>query len=41
MVKEASEQPKVTATRKTARPEKPEPMPTAAPKPAAGRPKKK
>jgi hypothetical protein len=35
-VMEASEQPKVTVTRKTARPEKPEPKPTAAPKPANG-----
>jgi hypothetical protein len=38
---EAPEQPKLTATRKTARLEKPESKPTAAPKPAAGKPKKK
>jgi len=31
----------VTATRKTVRPEKPEPKPTAAPKPASGKYKKK
>jgi len=37
----AHEQPIVTVTRKTARPEKPEPKPTAAPKPATGKPKKK
>jgi hypothetical protein len=41
-VTEAPEQPKVTATRKTARPKKPEPKSTAGPtKPAAGKPKKK
>ena len=34
-------QPIVIATSKTARPEKPEPKPTAAPKPATGKPKKK
>jgi hypothetical protein len=38
---EAPKQPKVTAIRKTARPKKPEPKSTAAPKPAAGKPKKK
>jgi len=37
----AHEQPIVTATRKTARPEKAEPKPTAAPKLANGKPKKK
>ena len=40
-VTEASEQPKVTATRKTAGPQKPEPKTTASPGPAAGKPKKK
>jgi len=35
------EQAKATATRKTARPEKPEPKPTAGSKLAAGKPKKK
>jgi len=34
-------QPKVTANRKTARPKKPEPKPTAAPKPVTGKLKKK
>jgi hypothetical protein len=38
-VMEAAEQLKLTATRKAARPEKPEPKRTAAPKPAAGKPK--
>jgi hypothetical protein len=37
----APEQPKVTATRETARPKKPEPTSTAAPKRAAGKSKKK
>jgi hypothetical protein len=40
-VTEASEQAEVTATRKTARPQKSEPKITAAPKPAAGKSKKK
>jgi len=40
-VTEASEKPKVTATRKTARPQKSEPKTTAAPKLAAGKSKKK
>jgi len=40
-VTEASEQPKVTATRKTGRPQKPEPKTTSSPGPAAGKPKKK
>jgi hypothetical protein len=40
-VTEAPKQPKVTATRKTARPKKPEPKIAAAPKPAAAKPKKK
>jgi len=40
-VTEAPEQAKVTATRKTARPKKPEPKSTAATKPAAGKSKKK
>ena len=40
-ITEAPKQPKVTTTRKTARPKKPEPKSTAAPKPAAGKPKKK
>ena len=39
-VTEASEKPKVTATRKTARPQKSEPKTTAAPKPDAGKSKK-
>jgi hypothetical protein len=34
-------QPKVTATRKTARPQKLQPKSTSGPKPAAGKPKKK
>ena len=40
-VTEAPEQPKLTATRKTARPKKPEHKSTAATKPAAGKSKKK
>ena len=36
----APKQPKVTTARKAARPKKPEPKSTAAPKPAAGKPKK-
>ena len=40
-VTEAPKQPKVTATKKTARPEKPDPKSTAAPKPATGKPKQK
>jgi len=40
-VTEASEKPKVTATRKTARPQKSEPKTTAAPKLATGKSKKK
>ena len=40
-VTDALEQPKVTATRKTARPKKPEPKPTANFKPAVGKTKKK
>jgi hypothetical protein len=40
-VTEAPEQPKVTATRKTARPKKPDPKSTAGPRPAAGKHKKK
>ena len=40
-VTDASEQLKVTAIRKTARHEKPQPKSTSAPKPAAGKPKKK
>jgi hypothetical protein len=40
-VKEAPKQPKVTATRNTAGPKKPEPKSTAAAKPAAGKSKKK
>jgi hypothetical protein len=40
MVTEAPERPKVTATRKTARPQKSEPKTPAAPKPATGKPKK-
>jgi len=40
-VTEAPEQPRVTATRKTARPNKPEPKSTAAIKPAAGKSEKK
>ena len=39
-VTKAPEQPKVTATRETARPQKPEPKSTVAPKRAAGKPKK-
>ena len=38
---EAPKQPKLTATRKTARPKKPEPKPAAAPKPVAAKPKTK
>ena len=41
LVTEASEKPKLTATRKTARAQKPEPKTTAAPKLAAGKSKKK
>jgi hypothetical protein len=40
-VTEAPSQPKVTATRKTARSQKDKPKSTAATKPAAGKPKKK